>query len=167
MATINTRTAAHRSLRFGSLESLEAELARIEAASAAGTLRTTGNWTLGQICEHLGKFVRCSYDGFDGRPPLPVRVLGRLVFKRLAMGDGPVPRGIRLPKDAVSSLPDPDITHGAGIALLRTQLARIHSGEQMRQPSPLFGSLTHEQWLHLHLKHAAMHLGFVEYPAHG
>lgn len=166
MSEVNTKTAAHRALRFDSLDALEAELCRIESALAGGTARVTGNWSVGQICEHVGKFIRCSFDGFDGGPPLPVRVLGRLVFKRLALGDGPVPRGIRLPKEAVSLLPGAAVSDADGIQLLRAQMARMRAGEQMRQPSPLFGRLTHDQWMHLHLKHAAMHLGFVEFPSH-
>ncbi len=165
MGQVNTRTAAHRSLRFESLDALDAELDRIESALAAGGLRTTGNWTVGQIGEHLGKFVRCSYDGFEGGPPWPVRVVFSALFKRLALGDGPVPRGIRLPKKAASLLPGPAVDNREGLKMLRRQLARIRAGEPMLQKSPIFGALTHKQWVHLHLKHAAMHLGFVAYPA--
>ncbi len=167
MTTVNTRRAAHRALRFDSLSALEAELDRIETGLAAGAVRTTGNWSVGQICEHLGKFVRCSYDGFDGQAPWVLRVVATALFKRSAMGKGAMPRGLRLPKKAEAMLPAPGVSDAEGLAMLLGQLARIRSGEQMTHHSPVFGSLTHEQWVHLHLKHAAMHLGFVEYPVHG
>lgn len=164
MDTVNTRKGAHRTPRLESLDALEAELDRIESALSAGMTRTTGNWSVGQICEHLGKFVRCSYDGFDGQAPWVVRVVATALFKRSAMGEGAMPRGLQLPKKAASMLPAPAVSDAEGMALLRGQLARIRAGEQMTCPSPIFGSLTHEQWVHLHLKHAAMHLGFVAYP---
>lgn len=167
MAKVNTKRASHRTLQLESLDALETELVRIESALSVGKTRTTGNWSVGQICGHLGKFVRCSYGGFDGLAPWVVRSLAAALFKRSAMGPGAMPRGLRRPKKASSMLPAAAVSDAQGMALLRGQLARIRSGEKMLQPSPLFGHLTHEQWVRLHLKHAGMHLGFVVYPAHG
>lgn len=164
MPTVNTKTAPHRTVTLRSLEDLKTEVANIERALAEGTLQVHGNWTAGQICQHIGKFIQFSIDGFDGSAPWIVRIGAQLLFKKQLLGDKPMPRGIQLPRSAASMLPEPTISDAEGIAFVRAAIARLEAGERMTQPSPVFGRLTHEQWLHLHLKHAAMHLGFVEYP---
>lgn len=156
------KRAPVRQLRFRSIDELSAELDRLEAAAAAGRLRSTGSWSLGQCCEHIGKFFRGALDGFDGRAPLPIRILAKLFFKRKALGPEPMPGGINLPASASMLLPDPGISDEAGLAYLRAQIARLKKGEQFTHPSALFGPLTHDQWMVLQLKHAALHLGFLD-----
>ncbi|MFI4892885.1 MAG: DUF1569 domain-containing protein, partial [Phycisphaerales bacterium JB058] len=69
---VNTKTAPRRELSFGSLDELGAELDRLEAAGAAGNLGHTGNWTPGEILDHLANFWTCSLDGFPpGKVPMP------------------------------------------------------------------------------------------------
>lgn len=45
---------------------------------------------------------------------------------------------------------------------LRRQIQRVQDGERFTQASPIFGKLSHEQWVNLHLKHAELHLGFLD-----
>lgn len=151
-----------RTINLDSLEALAEELDRLESASAAGTLRRTGSWSLGQCCQHIGKFFNGALDGFDGKAPLPLRVLAKMFIKRKALGPEPMPGGINLPAAASALLPDPDISDEAGLAFLREPIARVGRGERFKHPSPLFGKLTHEQWMTLQLKHAALHLGFLD-----
>lgn len=161
-APVNTRAVPHRYLRFATLDDLEAELARIEAAHVAGALETTGNWSAGQILHHLGEFWRMAFDGFGIRAPLALRLLARL-FKKRALR-APPPRGLRLRRGMRVIEPPSAVVFDDGLALLRRQVGRCRVGERMTHASPLFGSLTHEQWLSLHLNHSAMHLGFTRYP---
>lgn len=163
LAAVNTKESPHRELRFATIDELKAEIDRVESAVEVDAAQANGNWSVGQICQHVGKFVMFSIDGFDGKAPWIVRVVAQLLFKKQALGPKPMPRGIQLPKQAASMLPEPEIAAGDGIAFLRAQLARIDAGERMTQPSPIFGSMTHDQWMHVHLKHAAGHLGFVSY----
>ena len=69
---------------YQTLEDIRTELDRFEAAYAAGTLRTTGNWSAGQILDHCGRWIKGSIDGIDFRIPIVLRVLGRLIVKPLA-----------------------------------------------------------------------------------
>lgn len=141
---------------------LRAEIDAIERAEAAGTLRTTGGWTAGQILEHCGRFVRCSIDGFEGGMPWVLRVVGRRVIRPLALRPGAQMKpGIRLPRSASALLPGEGVSVAEGAAVLRGQLDRVERGERMEAQSPLLGALTHEQWERLHLSHCTMHLGFV------
>lgn len=163
MTPVNTKQAPRRALAFQSMAELSAELDRIEAAHRAGTLRTTGNWSPGQILQHVGKFMRFPIDGFPpGKPPWLVRVLVQMFFKKKAIQGAPPPPGIKLPAGAAYLLPDDSVSFEAGMSLLREQMARIARGERFTHPSPLFGDLTHEEWTKLQLGHCALHLGFLK-----
>jgi len=162
--TINTKTAPRRTLKFNSLADLSAELDRLESAHRAGTLRHTGNWTPGQIFQHLAIFMRCAADGFPpGKPPLLMKLFMQLVIKRLAVrGDSPPP-GIKLPPEAAFLIPKGDVTFDAGLSELRTVISRVtERGEKFTHPSPVFGKLTHEQWAKLHFGHCQHHLGYLQ-----
>ena len=159
---VDTKAVQRRDLRFGDFEQVNADLDRLEAALDAGTLTHTGNWTPGENFDHLAKFLRFALDGFSSKAPAPVRWIARMMFKKKATSsEEPIPAGFKLPKQASVLLPEPGVEDREGLQRLRTQVARILSGEQMTHPSPLFGSLTHEEWLTLQRKHMALHLSFL------
>ena len=54
---INTSTAPRRELSFHCTGCLKEDLAKIEAADRAGTLRVTGNWTAGENLDHVAKTI--------------------------------------------------------------------------------------------------------------
>lgn len=163
MPQVNTKQAPRRTLKFASMAELSAELDRIEAAHRAGTLRTTGNWSPGQILQHIGKFMKYPIDGFPpGKPPWLLRVIVQMIFKKKATAGALPPTGIKLRGKVVYLLPDDSVSFDGGMAFLREQIARIARGERFTHPSPLFGKLTHEQWLRMQLGHSAMHLGFIQ-----
>ena len=149
---------------FRSIKALNAELDTIEDAHNAGRLSTTGNWTVGQCLEHCTIIMRSSFDGFEARAPLPVRIVGALFFKpMLSRPNAQMKPGLKLPKKASSVLPHDTVSVEEGLALMREQLARIESGEKMGLPSPVMGKMTHEQWVLFHLNHCRMHFGFFQY----
>lgn len=170
---VDTKQAQRRSLSLKSFDDLAAELDAIEASLSAGTLTTTGNWTPGENLEHLAKFMRFAIDGFPNSAPAPVRWLMILFFKKKAVTPGePIPAGFKLPKAAAALFPVSGTPDREGLELLRAQVERIRSGERFTQPSPIFGKLTHEQWVTIQLKHCDLHLSFlqpglVEAPAAG
>ncbi len=147
---------------YATLEELIAELDRFEAAHAAGTLRTTGNWSAGQILEHCSKLMRSSIDGFEAQAPWPLKVFGSLVFKPM-LGRSHMKPGIKLPAKAASLLPGEDVPFDQGMSAIRSQLGRLEAGEKMTQPSPVLGKMTHEKWVLLHLDHCRLHFGFIQY----
>lgn len=160
---VDTKRAKRRSLEFSDLESVLADLDAIEASLDAGTLEASGNWTPGQIFDHLGRFVAYSLDGLPAIVPAPVRWVMRLLLKRRAVeSSAPIPAGLKLRWQATVLLPDSGVDDRRALAFLRQQLARIvEGGDRMNQPSPLFGPMTHEQWLVLQRKHLALHLSFL------
>lgn len=149
-------------MRLGSLEDLRAEIERLAAAERAGTLRRTGNWSTGQVFEHLGKFMAMSIDGFppDSTPPWWVRAGAKLFKGRAVAGEAP-PAGLKLPAKAAFMMPREVVGLEEGEELLLGQIQRVMNGERFTHPSPAFGRLSHEEWTRLHLGHAKLHLSFL------
>ncbi|MBN4052484.1 DUF1569 domain-containing protein [bacterium AH-315-K20] len=163
MTPINTKAVTNRrSVHFGTLEDLLGDLDEVAKADAAGRVRPLGNWSPGQNLQHLAKFLACSLDGFGGDPPLGLKLFGRVL--RLVMGKKifikPVPPGIKLPSD-VPFLPADEVSVADGAADLRREIERVQSGAAFIPASPLFGKLSREQWIELHLRHAELHMSFV------
>ncbi len=153
-----------RALRFESVEALAAEVERCARAQRAGGLRATGEWTPAQVFEHVAKLIEFSYDGFPFRGTLGERVvthLGKWIAWR-PMIDRAFRPGYRLRLAASALLPDPAAQFEPSAARLQAALGRIARGEPMRQPSPFEGRLTHEQWVYVHLRHAELHLSFLQ-----
>jgi|TARA_R110002094_G_scaffold121117_2_gene115933 Protein of unknown function (DUF1569) len=149
---------------FRSIDELSAELDRIEAAHQSGTLSTAGGWTPGQCMSHTAVFIKSSYDGFELGAPWILRAVCSLLLKPIATKPkSQMKPGIKLPAKAKELLPEDAVSVEEGIAQMRTQIARIKSGEQMTQVSPLLGKMSHEQWVNLHLNHCRMHFGFFSY----
>jgi len=148
--------------QYLTLKDIRTELDRFEAAQAAGTLRTTGDWSAGQILDHCGRWIKGSIDGIDFRIPIVLRVLGRLIVKPL-LGRLKMKPGVKQPSNALTDMdPQPGVSFEEGLALMRTQLDRIDAGAQMTSDSPLLGKMTHEQWVKLHLDHCRLHFGFIK-----
>ncbi len=161
---INTKKADRRELKFGSLADLSAELDRIQHAHDAGTLSTTGNWSPGQNLQHCARLWRFAIDGFppEANPPAPVRWVATLLFKKRAVSGAVPPAGLRLP-EKTPFLPDRgEVPFEQGMREFRDQIARTLHGEQFTAVSPIFGAMTHDQWLNLQMGHCQLHLGFLQ-----
>ncbi len=158
MTTVNTKHSERRTLRFETLSEIAADARTIAEADRAGTLRRTGNWSAGQNFDHVGKVMLWSIDGFPARLPLPMRVIGRLL--RNGALTKTMRAGFTLSGSSSFLMPD-TVSTDAGLELLTTQADRVEAGERCTQPSPLFGALTHDQWVQLHCRHAELHLSFL------
>ena len=161
---IRTRHASRRSLHFHCLNCVAAELDRIEAAHAAGTLTTTGNWTPGENIDHCTKLFEFALDGFPSSAPWFVRAVASMFLRRRATSGRTAPAGFKLPKDAAYMLPMPGIPFEQSMARMRRCLARIAAGERMTRPNPLLGPMTHDEWVRMQCGHCQLHLGFLHYP---
>lgn len=157
--------SSRRHVQLGSLDDLQAEVERIVAADRQGRLRTTGQWSAAQIIEHLAVFMRFSFDGFPFRYPwrlrLPARLLKPFAWKtlvKLALRPGFRNRGAALAVE-----PGADVELADAVDHLRAQIERVERGEQMHQPSPAEGAISHSQWLYAHLRHAELHLSFIRF----
>jgi len=163
--TVNTKKAERRAVELHTLDDILAEVDRLEAAHNAGTLARTGNWDAGQILWHCAAVFRASLDGFpeNARPPLWLRLFGRLIKGKATAPGGEAPTGFKIPKELADAfLPSDTITFERGTSDLRGAIGRVKAGERMEVPSPIFGAMTHEQWTNLHLGHCQMHFSFLD-----
>jgi hypothetical protein len=138
------------------------EIQALDAARSERRLRRSGNWSLDQCCQHLGRWIEFSIDGFPFKYPWHYRLVARLVRLlswRLLVSLAVRP-GFTNPVEATSIEPDAAITDGDGVAYLLRQISRVEKGERMVQPSPVEGRITHDQWYYFHLRHAELHLSF-------
>ncbi len=168
MAALKTgnerKQASRRALRYSSIDDLSRDLDAIEAGHRAGTLDTTGNWTPGENLHHCSKVWNFAIDGWppDAKPPVWLKVIVKTFFKKSAVSGKPAPVGIPFPKGLEDAFgPKIGASFDEGMGAMRASVARTRSGEKFTKDSPLFGYLSHDEWLRLHLGHCSMHLSFL------
>ena len=159
---VDTKHANRRALDYADWQAVLLDLDAIVASLDAGTLRTSGNWTPGEIGDHCARFIGGALDGFDASMPWPMRVVARLFLMKRMLSDAPIPAGFKLPKSAEQLQPERGVDDRHGLERLRWAVARLEAGELMDQPSPLLGPLTHEQWTTLQRKHLELHMSFLQ-----
>lgn len=143
-----------RTLRF---PDYDAVLAEAESLLAGGYDRV-GQWSLGQVCQHLAIVLERSLDGFPSLLPWPVQklarwlVLGRLLRREVLRRRYPAPAYLQPPVEADDA---------AGVARLRAVLGRVKAHTGPMAPSPIFGALTPEEWREVSLWHCEHHLSFL------
>lgn len=156
----NTREVNdRRKLRFESIREIEDEIDRIVAAEAAGTLRTTGNWTAGQTFGHLAAWIDYAYEGFPFNMPWIARFIIRRFLKKIL--DSEMRPGFRIAKNDDGTYGVERLSTNEGVRRYRRALQRLKSDEPAPHPSPAFGKLTDEQRRKLNLRHAELHLSFL------
>ncbi len=160
---VNTKNVPRRTLRFNSLEDLDAELARIERADRDGGLSHTGNWTPGQILGHIAAWLEFGWNGYppELRPPRLVRWV-LMLRKARYLRDG-LPVGVRIPGLKDGTLGIEPMTTADGLARLRRTLEPLRRGEDQPFDSPGFGKLSNAEAIQGNLRHAELHLGFLRY----
>lgn len=158
MATVvdTRKVSGRRKLRFERLEDILADARQM----AAVPTRNLGNWTLSQVCQHLGTVMfECTVPRAAAfKVPLKLRILGRLARGRL-LRDG-LPSGFRLPPEGAKVLVPPPVSMEEGMATLERGLATL-AGTNARSVHPVFGGLNVKQWNLFHLRHSEMHLSFI------
>lgn len=161
-ANVDTRrSAGRRPVRLASLDDLAAEIDRVERAARAGRLRVAGNWTAGRTLGHLAAWIGFGYDGYPSamRPPLPLRLAGRLMKRRMLRGA--MPAGVRFPGVSGGTYATDQLPFDEGLARMRRALELLRSGQAPPHPSPMFGAWTHDEFVRINLRHAELHLSFL------
>ncbi len=145
-----------RSLTFSSMQEI---LDDVEYLASGDPPASTGNWTPAQIMQHLTIVINCSIDGFPApKVSLPMRLIGRLMRKKAL--NNPLSPGIRFPKNLQYLEPRTKLTWEEAVDDFRAAMARLDT-LTMTHRSPIFGKLSHDQWVQLHCRHAELHFGFI------
>ena len=149
------KVAGRRKLHFSNYDEVLSEARRLAAAPT----RQLGNWSLGQICRHLGIAMDRSIAGEQPfRVPWKRRLMGRL-YRWSVLNRG-FPPGVKLPKDAAALIPPPTSPED-GLAALEKGIAALRETTH-RVAHPVLGRMNVRQWDKFHLRHAEMHLSFIE-----
>jgi hypothetical protein len=155
---VNTKKVAdHRKLHFDSIDQLMAEVDRLVEAERAGRLKHLGNWTLGQTLGHVACWAEYSYTGAPLKVPFFIKWIVRLRKKRFLYG--PMTPGVRIPRVPGGTLATDVVPLDEAVERIRGVMQRLKS-EAPTALNPLFGSLTHDEWIALTSRHAELHLGF-------
>jgi Protein of unknown function (DUF1569) len=142
-----------RTLTFASLEEVMPEVDRLLVGH-----RALGNWSLGQICNHLAATIRLSVEGFPTRVPWLIRKTVMPYFRRRVLRDGWMPAGAPL---ARNHEPRPGLDARAEAEALRATIHLFATEVGPMAEHPNFGKFSVEEWRRFHCIHSAHHLGFV------
>ena len=155
-----TGQVPYRKLRFNSIADVNRELDQIAELDEAGRLRTSGNWTAGQIMAHLAAWIEYGYQGYPIKsPPWFIRWFLRLRLPKML--ESGMPRGVKIPGVPGGTSGADDMPTDQGIARLKQAFQRLDAGEQASHDSPAFGQMSHADRIRLNLRHAELHLGFL------
>jgi hypothetical protein len=150
--------AARRPLTFSSLDEVMPDVERLLQNHT-----TVGNWSLGQILNHLEGSIRSSVEGYTEQAPWVLRkFVGPIVMTRI-INKGVIPEGI---KTNVSLVPKPGLDCSAEAEGLRAALALFMNHTGRLADHPFGGPFSREKWEKVHRLHAAHHLSFA-LPARG
>jgi len=147
-------TQARRTLRFDSLDAMLDDARQAVARPHA----TVGNWTAGQILDHLTKAMDGGFDGFGFQSPLLIRLLVKPFRNGLLVK--PMRSGFRLPRRAATLLPPDTVPEADALARFERSVERLKS-HSPTHIHPIMGRLTAEEYRLLNLRHAELHLSFI------
>ncbi|MCB9849196.1 MAG: DUF1569 domain-containing protein [Phycisphaerales bacterium] len=157
---INTgETTDRRELRFASVDELRAEIDRIVAADNAGTLRCAGNWSAGQVFNHLAAWINYAYEGYPIKLPWLIRLMVRL--KRSQVIHNAMTPGIWMPGLSAGTTATEPVPTDEAAESLRRALVRLQSDEAAPYKHAAFGKLSHADRIALNLRHAELHMSFL------
>jgi hypothetical protein len=153
-------TSHRRKLRFESIDDALGEAERLVNAEHEGRLTQTGKWTLGQALGHLATWANFGFDGYPQsvRAPLPVRMILRAMRKRILNQGMMIGVKIRGVPGGTVGMEVQSTDEGA--RRFREAFERL-GATCPTTANPVFGRMNHEQWIHLNLRHAELHLGFL------
>lgn len=156
MPVKTARVSGRRKLQFADFSQLLADARQM----AHTPVRTLGNWSAGQILDHLAEAANCPFDGYGSlRAPWYLRYFVVPFIKNNVL-TRPMSPGFNLPQKATELLPQSDITPQEAYVKLERALARFAT-EIPRYPHPLLGTLAFQEWVALTLRHSEMHLSFI------
>ncbi len=146
-----------RKLRFDSIDQVLADVDRLAEAERAGRLGHVGNWSLGQTLGHLASWAEYAYASYPGKPPVFIRWILR--SRKQKFIHEPMRAGVKIPGIPGGTYATEPVPLDEAEGRLRRVLARLKS-EAPTLVHPIFGPLSHAEWIAINLRHAELHLGF-------
>lgn len=156
MAVNTAQVSGRRKLHFADFSQLLADVDYV----ATHPCHTLGNWSVGQILDHLAVAANSPFDGYDGYQASWFTRHLIVPFIKNNLLTKPMAAGFQIPKDATVMFPATDTTPQAGYKRLKDALARF-SNELPKYPHPILGDLAFQEWVAVTLRHAELHLSFI------
>ena len=147
--------AGRRTLRFNSIAEA---IADAESVTSNPHL-TLGNWTTGQILDHLSRTVRIAFDGPHIPAPWFVRIFIAPFMKKNFL-TGVLSPGFQFTPQMAAYQPDHNADTKTALEEFRKQFSRLER-EAPTAPNPFLGKLTHPEWIGTNLRHCELHLSFL------
>ncbi len=144
-----------RKLNFQSLSDVLRDLESLDSKE----LQILGNWTPGQIYKHLSIPIDGAIDGLNVTMPRHIRFIAQ-VLKPLALRMR-MPAGFKLPSNAAAVLEPGPTSIEDGLSMLRNSIHRFQTNTH-REPHPVLGRLTPNQWEQIMCRHCELHLSFIQ-----
>ncbi len=145
--------AGRRPLTFTSLDRVMPDVDQLLAGHT-----TVGEWSLGQICNHLTTALTWTVEGYPRLVPWVVRkTAGPLLLKRI-LKTGQFPDRIKLPG---RYQPKPDLDERAEAEALRAAFWHFAAHAGPLSDHPMAGQIARADWERFHCIHCARHLSFV------
>jgi hypothetical protein len=152
---VNTaKVDGRRKLDYATLDDVLADADRL----SSGRMKMLGNWSAGQIFQHLANAYNGSIDGFTMTFAWYFRVIAKVFKNKLV--SGPMPPGFNLPSDGAKTMVPGETSTEEGLAALHAAVARLKR-ETHRAQHPMFGDLSNDEWNKIHCKHASLHMSFL------
>jgi hypothetical protein len=149
---VNTKKVkTRREAQYCSLDDIAADAKRLTEVE----VRTDGNWSQGQIYDHLAKNFNGSIGGMGFAMPAPVRFLMSALMKKKFLTKG-LPPGFK----TNAKLEPPEVSTSEGLDALTKAIERLKQ-EETRAMHPIFGNISREEWDQFHMRHAEMHMSFI------
>ena len=146
-------------MRFETVDDAIADAERLVETERAGRLARAGNWALGLTLGHLATWAGFAFDGYPASvcPPLPVRLIARVMRRRIL--EKSMMPGMKLGKVPGGTVGLEQMSAEEGLERFRAAMRRL-AATAPAGDNPVFGRLTHDQWIQLNLRHAELHLGY-------
>jgi hypothetical protein len=159
MKTINVadRTGDSRRIELY-FESLSDAIADVDHLHREGWSRA-GNWSLGQILDHLNITLRFSFGDIPFYLPMPIRPIVKLVFWPTIVKGKPIRlRGVAPKKLQPRSEPDESVVVKEFTELVQRH---INPNIEFAPIHPVFGRLARQDWLLVQKWHVTHHVNFM------
>jgi hypothetical protein len=157
---VNTgKVQGRRTLAFKSLDEALADAQRLVASKDSEKLTHLGNWSLGQALGHLAYWINLPFDGYPQElsPPWFIKLVVKMMKQKYLSGQ--MPAGVRIPRFKEGTLGTADMPPREGLDRYRKAVERLKAAAPSCD-NPLFGPMTHDEWIRLNLSHASLHLSF-------
>lgn len=144
--------AERRALRFARLDEVMPDVDRLLAGHT-----TVGNWSLGQICNHLAATLRVAMDPPKKMPWIVRRTLGPILLRHFLRRDS-LPAGFKAPAMLV---PKPGLDARAEAEALRATFRLFQERIPDEFDHAFFGKVRKTEFARLQCLHCAHHLSFA------